>query len=349
MLPVAVPAQPSVAGLGEVLRALRPIVGDAAVQSAGQELTLERMSRPVDPPSLSHAEPLEGGGPRAVPRSPTPMVAAFLDGIQRSRVVGHVAGVPLVFGTVAAVIRQRVQRRLETWGTPRVHRALFASRAQLGESWWQRLEATALPLVDITEGQPMATVSPHPLAQRARALDVVALEREQAERQLAAAWCASESGWLWIDGGVAGNLSVDERAPAFGVVKSHNTLYGDANAVRDVLTLRAGERTPAFLVGHRPRRAVASWYLRLREAPNGDPLHGLVRVEIAPPSALAVPAGDQTTAPRVMLPGFTARVDELSSWILAEGAPLSLPDPRWDTLTYGVYACEQYLRSIVGS
>jgi hypothetical protein len=175
---------------------------------------------------------------------------------------------------------------------------------------------------------------------RARALDVIAAERETAERRLAAEWCASESDWLWIDGGIAGNLAIDERAPAFGVVKSHNTLYGDPVAVHDVLALRFGDRSPAFLVGHRPRRAVASWYLRIHEA-DSDPLHGLVRVEIAPPTL-------RDNVPVDVL-AFTQRIDELSAWILAERAPLSLPDRRWDTLTYGVYACEQYLKSIVGS
>lgn len=272
----------------------------------------------------------------------SPVVRAFLDGIQRSRLVGHIQGSPIVFGTVAAVVRHRVARRLETWESPRVRRALFASRTQLGESTWQRLVDSALPLVDVTEGMPAEAVSPHPMALRARALELVALERERAERQLAANWCARETEWLWIDGGIAGNLAVDERAPAFGVVKSHNTLYGDVSAVRDLLALREGERSPAFLVGHRPRRAVASWYLRLRDAPNGDPLHGLVRIEVAPPAWGTDPTPTATAA-------FSTHLDTLSAWILAERAPLSLPDPRWDTLTYGVHACEQYLKSIIGS
>ncbi len=330
----------SSASLATVLRALRPIVGDAAIRSAGTDTTLERLTRPTDPPSISRCEPLEAGGVRTVGPVAEPVIAAFLDGIQRSRVIGHVHGTPLVFGTVAAVIRQRVERRLSTWQAPRVQRAIFVSRSGLGDVVWTALAASladhGVPLVDTTEGQPADAISAHPLAQRARALDVVALEREQAERQLAAQWCANERAWLWIDGGIAGNLAVDAHAPAFGVVKSHNTLYGDAGSVRDVLALHDGERSPAFLVGHRPRRAVASWYLRLRASANGDPLHGLVRVEVAPPAPEATQA-------------FGAHADLISSWILAEGAPLSLPDPRWATLTYGVYACEQYLKSIIGS
>ncbi|HSE67337.1 MAG TPA: hypothetical protein VLB12_10130 [Gemmatimonadales bacterium] len=38
-------------------------------------------------------------------------------------------------------------------------------------------------------------------------------------------------------------------------------------------------------------------------------------------------------------------VDELSRWILAERAPVSTPDSRWDRLLYGIRAVEEYLRS----
>jgi hypothetical protein len=127
-------------------------------------------------------------------------------------------------------------------------------------------------------------------------------------------------------------------------VKSHTTLYVDAAAVRAVLALRAGERSPAFLVGRRPRRGVASWYLRLRDAAHGDPLFGLVRVEVAPPEALLAPdraSGDVSDA-------FSQQADRLSSGILLERAPLSLPDARWDTLTYGIHACERYLQAVIG-
>ncbi len=338
----------SALALPAVLRALRPIVGDGAVMAAGSAPALERLSVSADPPSVSRCDPLERDGARAVSMQAPTAVRAFLDGIQRSRLVGHVGGAPLVFGTVAAVVRQRENRRLVTWQTPRIRRALFASRVQLGEAVWSRLRQTAIPLVDVTESTPEDAVSPHPMAIRARALELVALEREQAERQLAAAWCASERDWLWVDGGIAGNLAIDENATAFGVVKSHNTLYGDTASVRAVLALRTGERSPAFLAGHRPRRAVASWYVRLRDASNGDPLHGLVRVEVAPPVAL-LDSVEGSIARQRALEEFSAHVDQLSSWILAERAPLALPDPRWDTLTYGVYACEQYLKSIIGS
>ena len=76
-----------------------------------------------------------------------------------------------------------------------------------------------------------------------------------------------------------------------------------------------------------------SWYLRLREPPSQDPFMGLVRVEVAS-------AADKDPAPAV-----TRRADEVSQWILAERAPLALPDERWDRMVYGIRDCEEYLRA----
>jgi hypothetical protein len=58
---------------------------------------------------------------------------------------------------------------------------------------------------------------------------------------------------------------------------------------------------------------------------------GLVRVEMASGSKGA---------------DLTRRADEVSRWILAEVAPVSLPDGRWHTMLYGVRDCEEFLRAI---
>lgn len=333
-------------------------------------MALERLQRYGDPPTVSACVPLESVGAYPVPDTATIGVSAFLDGIQRSRVVGHLAGSPLIFGTVAAVVRRRVDRRLTTWREPRIHGSLYGSRSQLGEPEWQRLQDAGVPVIDIVAREsgrpsipgdglprdgrppdilPRDMIPPHPMAVRARALELVALERELLERQLAAEWCRSEREWLWIDGGISGNVAVDETACAFGVVKSHTTLYGDGPAVRAVLGLRTGERSALFLAGHRPRRAVASWYLRLRESADGDPLHGLVRVELAPPAAISDAIANEREPAQEPLRALSQQAATLSGWILAERAPVSRPDPRWDTLTYGVHACEEFLKAIVGA
>lgn len=335
------------ASLTHILRTLRPVLAGFDAAPDFQGAPLERLTMRAETPGVAACRPLEAPGARLMQPAESPVIGAFLDGIQRSRIVAHVHGAPLVFATVAAAVRERVDRRLVTWERPLVHRLLLGSRAALGDARWHQLLDSGAPLVDTDDGSDGTAVDPaaawHPHAVRARALELVALEREQLERQLAAAWCARETRWLWIDGGVSGNLALDASASAVGVVKSHNTLYGDAASVRAVLALREGERSPAFLVGHRPRRAVASWYLRWRAPVPHDPLFGLIRVEV-PPSAAVLDAA----CPPAVREAFTAHCDRLSSGMLCERLPVSLPDPRWDTLAYGVHAVETYLQSLIG-
>jgi hypothetical protein len=76
------------------------------------------------------------------------------------------------------------------------------------------------------------------------------------------------------------------------------------------------------------RQQVISWYLRLHDPRGHDALFGLVRIE-------ACAGGD-----------VAARANEISRWVLAEAAPLSLPDARWDRMAYGIRDCEQFLRAI---
>src|SRR5207302_912298 len=86
-----------------------------------------------DPPILRSAQLVEGGSVRAIrvsniSREVTSGFGGFLDGTQSVRVVAHHFGLPIVFGTVSAAIRVRVNRRLTTWGhqSPRVERKIYA-------------------------------------------------------------------------------------------------------------------------------------------------------------------------------------------------------------------------------
>ena len=95
-----------------------------------------------------------------------------------------------------------------------------------------------------------------------------------------------------------------------------------------MLGLAGGERTTAFTVASPRRAAVASWYLRLRDPAAHDALWGMVRVEVALEGAS--PDG----------------CDLVSRWLLAERSPVSLPDPRWGAMAYGVRLTEEYLRAV---
>lgn len=279
----------------------------------------------IDPGSSLETEQVET---RPVEAAAVPGFAAFLDGIQRSVVIGQLGGlVPVVHGTVGAVVRVRRDRVMSTWGEGAlVARALYLPFARLDPAMRAACEAGGIPLVDTgEEGDPA-----HPHGRLASARLTIQRAREEAESALAVAWCAEGAGPLYVDGSISGFGTAALSPLAVGVVKSHRTLYVPAPDVPLVAGLAVGSRTTAFTVDARRRARIASWYLRLRSGDGADPFSGLVRVEIAE-SAFS-PAG----------------ADEISAWILSEREPLALPDPRWRVMAYGIRDCEEYLRAIAG-
>jgi hypothetical protein len=258
----------------------------------------------------------------------------FLDGTQRSVVASHVHGVPVVCGTAAAVIRERRNRRMHTWGVPLVEMRVYAPREALSKAEWQALSSMyGRSLVDTTDGE--ADTGSHPLALREAAYHRVQAHREALEQRLAERWCATENDRLFIDGGISGSDTVAVSSCTVGVVKSHRTLYAEGAALQVILALGHRERSSVFRITSSRRTAVASWYLRLRDPAGRDPMWGLVRVEIAHPD----PAD---------LHAIGGRADEVSRWILAEASPLALPDARWDKMVYGIRDCEEFLRAVAG-
>lgn len=294
-----------------------------------------------DPPVLRSAQIVEGSSLRAIKvpglsRQASSEFGAFLDGTQKVQLVGHHLGVPIVFGTASAAVRVRVNRRMITWGhePPRVERRIFlplrylpalagvrGSSPGASGSEWQIVDTST---ADKNGDYP----SQHPAVLLERAIRAVDQERERLEDQLAEAWCARAEAPLFIDGGISRSARVASSSCAVGVIKSHRTLYVEGDALRIVLGLEKGERSSVFLVSPRSRSSVMSWYLRLRDAKGHGAMWGLVRVEVAESDRPA------------------ERADEISTWVMAETTPLSLPDGRWDKMVYGVRDCEEFLRAI---
>jgi hypothetical protein len=274
---------------------------------------------------------------RQVPGDPEPMFTGFLDGIQASRVAGYWRGLPIVHGTVAAVIRVRRNRRLATHGSPLLERCLYVPRALVPPELWDAAVAEGLPVEDTgemagTNGTPRSGAETgHPAALAERAVHAVEAHRGRLERQLAEAWCRVAVDSLYIDGSLTGSERVATSSHAVGVVKRHRTLYVGADGLPVIADLAAGERTTVVRLAPNRRTPVFSWYLRLRDAAGRDPMWGLVRIEVA-----------ELDAGRV-----TRRADEVSRWVLAERAPVALPDARWHTMAYGIRDCEEFLRAIV--
>jgi hypothetical protein len=226
---------------------------------------------------------------------------------------------------VAAIVRERRNRRLVTWAHER-ETALYLPRALVAAALWS--EDGPMPLVDTcADGVGGAVASAHPMALVERAYSVVRHRRDALETKLAERWCGLDLGPLFVDGSISGSPRVGTATCVAGVIKSHRVLYVEGDALTCVLGLRRGERSSMLRIT--PKWAtVATWYLRIRDPEGHDPLWGLVRVEIAESRA------------------DTARADEISRWILAEASPLALPDARWDTMVYGIRDCEETLRAV---
>lgn len=312
-----------------VLAALR----DGGVAAQAATVSLEAQREVEAPPRVESATPVEGEVMRSrlVPGEPLVGIAAFLDGVQRSQVRAHLAGVPAVHGAVAAAVRIRAERRLSAWQAPIRSHALYLPKPLVDPALFDALASRCAVVDTLAEHDPAQPLPRHPGDLAARALTAVQRERERAEHALAAAWVRERPEPLLVDGGIAGSEEVARSQSAVGVVKSHRTLYVAGDAMDAVLGLREGERSTAVALASPRRTPVATWYLRLREPGARGPFFGLVRVEVALTDESAI----------------TARADLVSRWLLAERAPIALPDARWDVMVYGIRECEQYLTSIL--
>jgi hypothetical protein len=301
------------------------VPGVATVNSTAP--TLERLEGVHEAPRVIDAQLVENATvARPVRGLPTPAFAAFLDGIQESRVILLSRGIPVVWGRVSAVIKRRVERRLTTWANPIVEARIYAPLSAIAAD--TRHTLADLPVVDTSRADDDAILSRHPAHVTQQALHTVQRDRERAERTLAEQWCGTMQEPLLVDGSISGSDIVATHRCAVGVVKSHRQLYASGTLLDVILALACGERTPVVRIAPRNRTPVHSWYLRLRDGVAHDALWGIVRVEVA-----------ESDEP-------TLRADEVSRWVLAERVPLALPDSRWDRMAYPVRECEEFLRAI---
>lgn len=252
----------------------------------------------------------------AAERWPGPV--AFLDGTQRSEVVGYRGAAPIVIAEIAAAVRERLDRTLATAVSERRTIALGrpAALAQAGDA------LAGLELIATADDE-----APHPARDLNAAGRVIDRARGALEVAVGAKYRARSDAWLVVDGSLSESPAWAGDPRAVGVVKSHTTLPFDGEALERYLTLPCGSRSSIFAPRSRRVAPVRAWALRLWPWEGKDIFHGLIRVEVAP--ANATPAG----------------ADRISRWLLAERAPLSTPDPRWDRLLYGIHSVEEYLRA----
>jgi len=252
--------------------------------------------------------------------------ACFMDGMQRPRGPIYInSPVPIVYGYVAAAIRVRgLDRRMRTLaGFHEIDEAIYFPR-KLAER--HGLDITGVRFVDTGSDD----VIEHPLALAQAAYDKISTVRGRLESALVSRCVSERAGgddWLLVDGSLGSDYG--EGANIVGVTKSHGTQYLTWDEQRVVLGMRVGERSAAFVpIVRGVRRPAYSWYLRMHASEGRDPYFGLVRVEV-PRSARML-----------------GMLDEISRWLLAERAPLSLPDSRWDKMIYPIRDCELYMKSL---
>ena len=243
---------------------------------------------------------------------------AFLDGIQRSTLVAYAGASPIIVAEVAAAVRERrglalatvvEERRVLAVGRPE---ALAAAGPAL-----EGLVGLALP-----QDEP-----PHPVRELHQAGRAVDRARGALELAAAARFRSRSDGWLIVDGALSESPTWAQDPRIVGIAKSHATLPFEGEDLERYLRLPAGHRSSVFAPVTRSVAPVLAWALRLWPWEGRDLLHGLVRVEVAPVN------------------GTSAVADRISRCLLAERAPISTPDPRWDRLLYGIHSVEQYLRA----
>lgn len=278
----------------------------------------------VEEASTGEAELVEAAfAIRAVDGPSRSAFTHFLDGVERSCVVGYVGLVPILYGHVAAVVRERRDTAFMTFAAQERPGLFFPFEHVPRE----RVAQLGLPEEALVDTQaPGSERHPVRLADLGRA--AVKRERERLEVAVANVWAQRcRSGWLVVDGpaGIAPDVLATGRA--VGVIKSHRTHFLSEKAMSEVLLMPARHRSTVFRPVRPKVGEVYSWYLRLRPRENRDLHFGLVRIEAS--------ASAETVR----------RADEISRWLLNETGPLALPDPRWDTLLYPIRDCEQYLRS----
>ena len=178
--------------------------------------------RPVLPPDV-----IEGEFFRAIhvadPKTArgTSGFAGFLDGTQDVRVVNQSHGIPIVWATVSAAIRARVNRRLIAWTG---HAPIVSRRYYIPFRYVDglRSELRSHPQVIDTAREDSSGIVPsrHPAALMEAAVQRVQQDRESIELALAEAWCANESTKLFVDGSITGSEVVSASTRAVGVVNS---------------------------------------------------------------------------------------------------------------------------------
>lgn len=243
---------------------------------------------------------------------------AFLDGTQRYDLVAHHGAAPLVIATVGAAVRERTDRRLRTILTR--SRVLALGRPMVLEAAGDALEG--LDQIALEDDEPV-----HPVRDLTAVRRAVDRERGRLEIEVGEEYRRPVGGWLVIDGSLTASPAWAADSRTLGIIKSHSILPFSGLELEQYLRLPAGSRSSVFAPVSSQVAPVFSWALRLWPWEGHDVFYGLIRVEAAPRWETIEQA------------------DQISRWLMAERAPVSAPDARWDRLLYGFRSVEVFLKA----
>jgi hypothetical protein len=275
----------------------------------------------TDEACIRLATELEGPSLAAIPvgrPEPWPESVAFLDGVQHAELVAYAGAAPILHAEIAAAVRERTGTKLSTAVVER--RSLVLGRPSalaLAGALLQETTTIALP-----EDEP-----PHPVRDLAHASRAIDRARGALELAVATRYRTRSRAWLIVDGALSESPAWAEDPRMVGVAKSHATLPFDGEALERYLHLPYGHRSSIFAPAARGVAPVRAWALRLWPREGRDLFHGLIRIEVSPVN------------------GSPEAADVISRRLIAERAPVSTPDPRWDRLLYGIHSVEMCLRA----
>jgi hypothetical protein len=293
--------------------AVRGLTPASEIPEASSGRTEEACLRPARLVEHAALAALPVGAPE-----PWPDPVAFLDGVQRTTLLAYAGAAPIVVAEIAAGVRERSHGRLVTVVEER--RVLALGRPSALAAAGDALDG--LGTLALAEDEP-----PHPVRDLFNAARAVDRARGALEIAVAARFRARSTGWLVVDGALSESPAWAEDPRIVGIAKSHATLPFEGEALERYLRLPAGHRSSVFAPATRSVAPVHAWALRLWPWEGRDLFYGLIRVEVSP------------------LNGTAEAADRLSRYLLAERAPISTPDRRWDRLLYGIHSVERYLRA----
>jgi hypothetical protein len=281
----------------------------------------EASSGRLEEACIRPAQVTEGRALRTIPVGPPedwPESVAYLDGIQRSEIIGYAGSAPLFGAELAAAVRERRNRRLHT--VVEARRTVVLARPSALAAARDALET--VQTIPLSDSEPA-----HPLRDLLNAGEALDQARGALEIVVGRRYRSSSDCWLVVDGTLAVSEDWAEDPRMVAISKSHAILPFEGTDLEQYLRLPCGHRSSAFAPATRSRAPVRAWGLRLWPWDGKDLLYGLIRVEVAPCN------------------GSTEQADAISRWIMADRAPVSAPDRRWDRLLYGMYSVEQYLKA----